>query len=81
MFGSLFKPRPKKGGKAGEKSPVPPKDREVGGGAQEAPDEEYQLPSLHRREIVMTADLKRRMEEEKLRERYQLAPAKTGAYL
>lgn len=81
MFGNLFKPRPKKSGKAGEKSPAPLKDRAGGDGVQETPDEEYQLPSFHRREIVMTADLKRRMEEEKLRERYQLPPVKTGVYL
>lgn len=80
MFGNLFKPRPKKG-KMGEKSPTDPEKRAVRGGEQEAPEEEYQLPSLHRREVIMTAELKRRMEEEKLRERYHLAPAKTGAYL
>lgn len=80
MFGNLFKPRLKKG-KVGEKSPAAPEKRAVRRGEQEVPEEEYQLPSLHRREVIMTADLKRRMEEEKLRERYHLTPAKTGAYL
>lgn len=49
--------------------------------SSENPDEEYQIPSLHRREFPMTAELKRRMEEERLRERYQIAPSKTGEYL
>ena len=80
MFGNLFKPRPKEG-KVGEKSPAAQEKRTVRGVEQEVLEEEYQLPSLRRKEVVMTADLKRRMEEEKLRERYQLASAKTGDYL
>lgn len=47
----------------------------------EAPDEEFQIPSLHRREYAMTADLMRRKKEEALRKRYQLSPSKTGTYL
>ncbi len=80
MFENLFKPRPKEG-KVGEKSPATQEKRTVRRGAQETPEEEYQLPYLRRKEVVMTADLKRRKEEEKLRERYQLASAKTGDYL
>jgi hypothetical protein len=47
----------------------------------ETPDEEFQVPFLHRREYTMTAELMRRREEEALRRRYQLSSPKMGMYL
>lgn len=44
-------------------------------------DEEFQIPSLHRKNYLMTAELLRRREEETLRRHYDLPPSKTGTYL
>lgn len=61
----------------GAEAPGTPKN----GDESESPDDEFQIPSLHRREFIMTAELMRRKEEEALREHYQLSPFKTGNYL
>lgn len=44
-------------------------------------DEEFQIPSLHRGNYVMTAELLRRREEETMRKQYQLSTSKTGWFL
>lgn len=44
-------------------------------------DEEYQLPSLHRIPVLMTPELERRREEERLQKQYHLLPLKKGTYL
>lgn len=73
MFKSLFKPVKNKG-KPGEHPATGRQDID-------ALDEEFQIPSLHRGNIPMTAELVRRREEELLRKRYHLPPSKMGTYL
>lgn len=77
MLKNLFFPKRRVTQKPGAKAPGSPKPGEK----PEAPDEEFQIPSLHRKKYVMTADLMRRREEEALRRRYQLSTSKTGMYL
>lgn len=47
--------------------------------------EDYQLPQLNRKAIVMTKDIKEildfREASEKIREKYNILPSKTGNYI
>lgn len=47
--------------------------------------EDYQLPQLNRKVIVMSNDIKEildyRKESEKIREKYNILPSKTGNYI
>ena len=49
--------------------------------SKESQDEEFQLPSLHRVPVLMTPELMRRKEAERLRKQYHLLPSKEGTYL
>lgn len=49
--------------------------------SKESLDEEFQLPSLHRVPVLMTPELMRRKESERLRKQYHLLPSKEGMYL
>lgn len=71
MFRGLFKPRSVSKGRGHKPEGVP----------GDSTNEEFQLPSLHRAEIHMTADLIQRMENERLRKEYQISPVKEGKYL
>lgn len=78
MFKNFFALK-KKGG--GETPGVKPRRSPKEETNSEEPDGEYQIPFLKRNSITMTADLMRRMEEEKLCREYQLSPTKTGTFI
>lgn len=48
---------------------------------EEIPDEEYQLPVLQMGKFPMTAELRRRQQDEELKRRYGVHSAKEGSFL
>ena len=63
--------------KAKKSKPVLESDASSG----DTPEDEYQIPSLHRKDIIMTSDIQQRMRDEQLRIEYGITLPKVGYFL
>lgn len=74
MFKNLFSRRKNEGKGGGANCPTP-KNKDA------IPNDEYELPSLHRADFSMTPELLRRKEVEALQRKYNVAPYKSGGFI